>query len=313
MPLRILIVEDFEKFRRYLCSVLEGDARCKVVGQACDGLEAVQKAAELKPDLILLDVGLPKLNGLLAAKQMRKIAPLSKILFVSQEFSFDVVEAALRSGALGYIHKLHVSSELLSGIEAVNQGRYFVSGALKEKFRKTNNGPPVRHEVQLYSHDALLMEGFADFAATELRAGKATIVAATELHRAGVLERLEAKSVDVDHAIATGMLIPLDAAEMLSKFMSDEMLDPDHFFEFMDALIGTATRVAPSVAVCGEIAPRLLAAGKPVQALRLEELSDIAVHGFHLNTLCGYVLNGFEADNDILQSICAEHSVIHSR
>lgn len=293
--------------------MLEGDARCKVVGEACDGLEAVQKAAELKPDLILLDVGLPKLNGLLAAQQMRKIAPLAKILFISQEFSFDVVEAALRSGALGYIHKLHVSSELLSGIEAVNQGRYFVSGALKEKFRKTNSGLPVHHEIQFYSHDALLMEGFADFAATELKAGKATIVVSTELHWAGILERLEARSVDVEHAIATGMLIPLDAAETLSKLMGDEMPDPDRFFELMESLIGTATRIAPRVAVCGEIAPQLLSAGKSVQALRLEQLWDIAVHGFHLNTLCGYVLIGFEADNEIFQSICAEHSAAHSQ
>ena len=276
-------------------------------------MEAVQKAAELQPDLILLDVGLPKLNGLLAAKQMRKVAPLAKILFVSQEFSFDVVEAALRSGALGYIHKLHVSSELLSGIETINRGRYFVSGALKEKFRKTNGGSPVRHEIQLYSHDALLMEGFADFAYTELGAGKATIVVATELHRAGILERLEARNVDVDHAIAIGMLIPLDAAESLSKFMGDEMPDPDHFFEFMESLVGTATRVAPRVAVCGEISPQLLAAGKSVQALRIEQLWDIAVHAFHLNTLCGYALNGFEADNDIFRSICAEHSIVHSQ
>ena len=84
------------------------------------------------------------------------------------------------------------------------------------------------------------------------------------------------------------------------------------FFEFMDTLIGTATRIAPRVAVCGEIAPQLLAAGKSVQALRLEELWDIAVHGFRLNTLCGYALNGFEADNEIFQSICAEHSAVHS-
>ena len=292
--------------------MLEGDDRCKIVGQASDGLEAVQKAAELNPDLILLDVGLPKLNGLLAAKQIRKVAPSAKILFVSQEFSFDVVEAALRSGALGYIHKLHVSSELLCGIEAINQGRYFVSGVLKEKFHKTKGGAPVHHDLQLYSHDELLVEGFAHFAATELRAGKATIVVATESHRAGVLERLKARNVDVDRAIAAGMLIPLDAAETLSKFMANDRPDPDHFFEFMDTLIGAATRVAPNVAVCAELAPQLLAACKPVQALRLEELSDIAVHGFRLNALCGYALSGFEADNEVIQDICAEHSAVHS-
>jgi len=311
--LRILVVDDFEKFRRYLCSLLEQDARLKVVGQASDGLEAVQKAAELKPDLVLHDVGLPRQNGVQTAKQLRKIAPLAKILFISQEFSFDVVEAALRSGALGYIHKLHVSRELLPGIEAVNRGRYFVSGILKEKFCETKGGSPLHHEIQLYSHDALLMEGFADFAAAELGAGKATIVAATELHRAGILERLKSRSVDVDDAVEKGTLIPLDAAETLSRFMRDDMPDPDRFFEFMDALIGAALRMAPRVAVCGEIAPQLLAAGKPVQALRLEELSDIAVYGFRLNTLCGYALNNFEADNEILRSICAEHSAVHTQ
>jgi len=311
VPLRILVVDDFEKFRKYLCSFLDQDARFNVVGQASDGLEAVQKAAELKPDLVLLDVGLPGLNGVQVAKQLRKIAPLAKILFISQEFSFDVVEAALRSGALGYIHKLHVSKELLPGIEAVNRGKYFVSGILKEKFGETNGAPPLRHEIHLYSHDALLVEGFADFAAAELGAGKATIVAATELHRTGILERLKARSVDVDDAVARGTLIPLDAAETLSKLMSNDVPDPDRVFEFMDSLIGTATRSAPRVAVCGEIAPQLLAAGKPVQALRLEELWDIAVHGLRLNTLCGYALNGFEADNEIFQSICAEHSSVH--
>ena len=181
MPLRILIVDDFEKFRRYLCSALEQDRRFEIAGQACDGMEAVQKAAELQPDLVLLDVGLPKLNGVQAAKQLRKVAPLTKVLFISQEFSFDVVKAALRSGALGYIQKLNVARELLPGIEAVLEGRYFVRGTVKEKFRETNGGSPVRHELRLYSHDALLVKGFADFAAAELGAGKATIVAATRV------------------------------------------------------------------------------------------------------------------------------------
>jgi DNA-binding NarL/FixJ family response regulator len=310
MPLRILIVEDFERFRRYLCSALEQDSRFEIVGQACDGMEAVQKAADLKPDLVLLDVGLPKLNGVQAAKQLGKVAPLAKILFISQEFSFDVVKAALRSGACGYIQKLNVAKELLPGIEAVLGGRYFVRGTVKEKYRETNGDSPVPHEIHLYSHDALLVEGLANFAAAELGAGKATIMAATESHLTGILERLKARSVDVDDAVARGTLIPLDAAETLSKLMSDDMPDPDRFFEFMDSLIGTAARSAPGVAVCGEIAPQLLAAGKPLQALRLEELWDIAVHGFHLNTLCGYALNGFDPDNEIFRGICAEHSAV---
>src|SRR3954449_9558524 len=92
----ILVVEDHEPFRRYLCSRLEQCADFQVSGQASDGLEGIQKAQELQPDLILLDVGLPKVNGLQAARQIRKLAPLAKILFISQEFSFDIVEAALK-------------------------------------------------------------------------------------------------------------------------------------------------------------------------------------------------------------------------
>jgi DNA-binding NarL/FixJ family response regulator len=310
MPLRILIVDDFEKFRRYLCSALGQDRRFEIVGQACDGMEAVQKAAELKPDLVLLDVGLPKLNGVQAARQIRKVAPVAKILVISQEFSFDVVKAALRSGALGYIQKLNVARELLPGIEAVLAERYFVPGTVKQKFRETG-GSPLRHEIQIYSNVAGLVEGFADFAATELSMGKAAIVVATPSHLAGILQALRTRNVDVERAIETGILLPRDALETMSKFMVDGMLDPEHFFDAMEALVAESTRMVPRVAACGEIAPQLFAAGETLQALNLEQLWDIAVHGFHLETLCGYALKGFESAGEIFRSICAEHSAIH--
>jgi DNA-binding NarL/FixJ family response regulator len=312
MPLRILIVDDFEKFRRYLCSVLEQDRRFEIVGEACDGMEAVQKAAELKPDLVLLDVGLPKLNGVQAARQMHKVAPLAKILFISQEFSFDVVKAALRSGAgaLGYIQKLNVAGELLPGIESVLAGRYFVRGTVKHKFREPG-GSPCRHEIQVYSDDAGLVKGFADFTATELSVGKAVIVVATPSHLAGILQALRARNVDVDRAIETGILFPRDAYETLSKFMVDGRLDSECFFDAMEALIAESTRVIPRVAACGEIAPQLFAADETLQALNLEKLWDIAVHGFNLDTLCGYALKGFENAGEIFRSICAEHSAVH--
>jgi len=273
-------------------------------------MEAVQKAAELKPDLVLLDVGLPKLNGVQVARQVRKVAPPAKMLFISQEFSFDVVKAALRSGALGYIQKLNVARELLPGIEAVLAERYFVRGTVKQKFRETG-GSTLRHEIQVYSDDAGLAEGFADFTATALSAGKAVIVVATASHLAGVLQGLRARNVDVERAIEKGILLPRDAAETMSKFMVNGMLDPEHFFDAMEALVAESTRIVPRVAACGEIAPQLFAAGETLQALRLEQLWDIAVHGFHLDTLCGYALKGFESAGEIFRSICAEHSAVH--
>jgi len=126
----ILVVEDYEPFRRFVCSTLAKRREIHIVGEVSDGLEAVQKAQELQPGLILLDVGLPTLNGIGAARQIREISPESKILFVSQEFSSDVVQEALSLGALGYILKTNAGIELLAAVEAVCQGRRFVSAGL---------------------------------------------------------------------------------------------------------------------------------------------------------------------------------------
>jgi|SRR5579863_8244948 DNA-binding NarL/FixJ family response regulator len=126
MSVRVLVVEDFEPFRRFIHDTLRG-TELQVVGEVFDGKEAVRKAEELRPDLILLDIGLPTLNGIEAARQIRKLAPESKIVFVSQESSADVIEEALNLGAMGYIVKAHAGSGLLAAMEVVRQGGRFVS------------------------------------------------------------------------------------------------------------------------------------------------------------------------------------------
>ena len=105
MCVRLLIAEDFADFRRLIGSTLSQRPDLRVICEVCDGEDAVRKAAELKPDLILLDIGLPTLNGLDAAQQIRKIVPQSKIIFVTQEFSPDIVQQALGLGASGYVLK----------------------------------------------------------------------------------------------------------------------------------------------------------------------------------------------------------------
>jgi DNA-binding NarL/FixJ family response regulator len=127
---RVLVVDDYEPFRRFLCSTLKKRPDLQVIGEAADGLDAIEKAAELRPDLIVLDLGLPGLNGIEAARRIRKLSPQCKILFVSQESSADVVQEALELGALGYVVKTQAGSELLAAVEAVLQGRQFVSGGV---------------------------------------------------------------------------------------------------------------------------------------------------------------------------------------
>lgn len=129
-PLRTLIVDNFADFRRYLSSILQRKTQCEVIGQASDGLEAVQKAEELQPDLILLDLSLPTLNGMEAARRIREISPNSKILFLSQDSSAEIVQEALRLGAQGYLLKSE-ATELPLAVDAVTQGTWFVSRRLK--------------------------------------------------------------------------------------------------------------------------------------------------------------------------------------
>jgi DNA-binding NarL/FixJ family response regulator len=127
---RILVVEDHEKFRHLVVSKLQETPQFQIVGQACDGLDAVHKAEKLQPDLILLDIGLPSLNGLDAARRIRTLSPESKILFLSQESSVEVVQIALNLGALGYLLKADAGRDLLEAIDAISRDEKFVSAAL---------------------------------------------------------------------------------------------------------------------------------------------------------------------------------------
>jgi DNA-binding NarL/FixJ family response regulator len=103
----------------------------QVVCEASDGLAAIEKAQELKPDLILLDIGLPKLNGIETARQIRKLAPNSTILLSAND-DLEIAGKALDVGGSGYVVKSHAESDLLRAVQAAIQGKRFVSSSLRE-------------------------------------------------------------------------------------------------------------------------------------------------------------------------------------
>jgi DNA-binding NarL/FixJ family response regulator len=135
--LRILLVDDYEQFRQFIRLMFRG-TEFSIVEEAADGLEAIHKAEELQPDLVILDIGLPRLNGIEAARQIRTVAPKSRILFVSQERDEDVIQEALNLGALGYVHKSLARRDLLPAAEAVIAGREFVSLGSSDAGVRTN-------------------------------------------------------------------------------------------------------------------------------------------------------------------------------
>ena len=129
-PIRILLVDNFAPFRRLVRSILTKQPALQVIGEVPDGLGAIQKAEELQPDLVLLDLDLPLMNGFEATRQIRQISAASKLLFVCEDRAFEIAREALRLGAGGYVLKSDVVAELLPAIEAVLQGKRFISADL---------------------------------------------------------------------------------------------------------------------------------------------------------------------------------------
>src|SRR5215471_7910758 len=146
-PIRVLVVDDYERWRRFIRLTLLVQERLQIVGEATDGPEALQQVQELQPDLILLDIGLPTSNGIEVARRIRDVSPKSRILFLSENRSPDIVEAALSTGAGGYVVKSVAASELLRAVNMVLEGGRFVSSNVAgydptaSEDEQTNNQP----------------------------------------------------------------------------------------------------------------------------------------------------------------------------
>jgi DNA-binding NarL/FixJ family response regulator len=334
----VLVVDDYEPFRRFVCSTLGKRQDLQVIGEASDGLEAVRKAEELKPDLIVLDIGLPRLNGIEVARCIRKLCPKCKILFMSQGSSADVVQEAFRLGATGYVVKADAGSDLLAAVEAVCQSRRFISKSLDNRISAPDTQAPTQllegevppsiaskrakithsHEVQFYSDDAAFLFGLTCFIEAALKAGNPVIVVVTELHRESLLQRLLLHGVDAATAIKQELYIPLDVHEALSTFMVNDLPDSVRFLMAFGDLLSSAAKAQKGthsrVAACGEFAPTLWAQGKVDAAIQVEHLTDEVAKTRSVDILCGYVLSSFpqEQVSHIYERICPEHSAVRS-
>jgi DNA-binding NarL/FixJ family response regulator len=241
LSVRVLVVDDYEPFRRLIRSMLEGPI-FRVIGEASDGLQAIQMATLVQPDLILLDVGLPKLDGVKAAEQIRQSAPRCRILFLNQDPSLDMARRALDLGALGYLHKTR-AAELLPAIDSVLAGELYVSTSLenREFTRPASIWARDRHEVEFYSADQNFLAKASAFVAAALRAGDPAVVVATKSHREGLLHKLKGDGLDIDRAVQRGAYLSLDAGELLSGVMRGDFVDGVRAFEGFSRLIKSAS------------------------------------------------------------------------
>lgn len=317
---------------------MQGRPELQIICEVADGLEVVEKVQDLQPELVLLDIGLPRLNGIEAARQIRSLSPYSKVLFVSQESSADIVQAALETGAVGYVIKADAGFELVAALDAVLRGETYVSKGLaghdlrivpdRSALHRVEMHPGLaphrqqgipsrhRHEVGFYSDDRSLLDGITHFLGTALKNGSAAIVIATELHRDKILARLHAYGLNMSAAIQQGRYVPLDSAEAVSPFMVNGLPELDQFYRVTGDLIARAAKSVNGdhtrVAACGEGALLLWEQGNAEGAVRLEHLWDEIARSYGVQIFCGYPLSSFQgrAGRHTFGRICAEHSAV---
>lgn len=123
--IRVLVVDDFKEWRRFVVSKVRQEWEVEIVGEAADGLEAVEKASKLEPELILLDIGLPGLNGIEVARRILQATPKTRIVFLSENYSREIAEEALHTGAAAYVVKSEAATALLPVMNAALQGMQF--------------------------------------------------------------------------------------------------------------------------------------------------------------------------------------------
>jgi DNA-binding NarL/FixJ family response regulator len=312
------MADDHEIWRHQVSLLLQARPEFQVICEVSDGLEAVQKSQELQPDVILLDIALPELNGIEAARRIRGLSPNSRIVFLTMDNSLDVVEVALSTGAQGYVWKARAPEDLFPSIDTVLRGETFVSSMIKGYRLAGTSGAmaPHHHEVLFYSEDSVFLRKLSGFIASALRAGDVAVAIATESHHEGLVQMLEARGVDVDSAVREGTYIPVDASKSLATFMVNGMPDSDQFLEIVGGLIRAAAKAGKRqhsrVAACGEISPVLWAEGNSDAAIRLEQITEQLVDTHDVDVLCAYPMNSFhgEKDEQIFHSICAQHSAV---
>ena len=335
----VLVVDDFAPWHRLVRAMLAAKKDLEIVAVAVDGLEAVQKAEQLQPDLILLDIGLPTLNGIEAARRIRKLSPKSKIIFISQQFSADMVEEAFRLGASGYLLKLDALRELFLAVDAVLRGERFVGSRLvphvitnsddehpAPSLRCAEESPlPLQkaeakrvHEVACYRDDSSFVDGFTRFIETALKKGNPAIAIVSEPHRSNILRQLQTRTGNVAVAMQKGLYISLDVNDALSTVMVNDWPDATRLFQWSGNLIREAARAAteqpPRVTICGECAPILLAQGKSGAAIQLERLWDSIAGSYDIDILCGYSFATLRRSENshIFDRIRAVHSAAYS-
>lgn len=202
MPLRILLIDDHEVVRRGLASLLRGQPDWDVCGEASDGREGIEKALQLKPEVVIVDIGMPNLNGLEATRQILKANPHIKILILTLYDSEQVVREVLDAGARGFLLKSDAARDLVAAVEALRQGKIYFSpkaaSIVMDGYLDREGATPVRSQLRskLTPREREIVQLLAEGKSSkEVAVVLGLSVKTAETHRSNIMRKLELHSV----------------------------------------------------------------------------------------------------------------------
>lgn len=303
LPVTVLIAEDFAPFREFVCRELQRRPGFQLVTVA-DGWSAVQQAEALRPAVILLDIGLPELNGLTAARHIRSRCPESRIVFLTQESSPDVVHEVLALGACGYIEKTR-AGYLLPTVEAI------IDNPSIDRQRSGDHASADRHHhVRFSRDDSALLDGIERFVGAALGAGEPAVLFATRPHWQALTERLRRWGVDIDQAVARGTLAHVDAEEIVSLVLSKGVEYCALLFRrAIESAVCAMMHSGQRVAVFGEAVSLLYASGRVDAMVELERAGNEMLRTLPIQIMCAYPLLPTERGTEF-KNICAQHTAV---
>jgi CheY-like chemotaxis protein len=305
---RVLLVDDFKPWLRYAVSAIVKDPAWTLVALASDGLDAVQQAAAHQPEVILLDIGLPSLDGLEVAQRILKRHPTVAILFVTALNSVEIAKAALAIGARGYILKPNAPNELLAAMHAIAQGGRFIGAGLGS----LSESRIVSHDVGFYTDESLLIDEYARVAGPALENGHTFMVATCAARREHLRDRLSKNGVDVERALREDRYREVDPSTMIDGVIVDGSIDERRFWTLANSLFGIGAHADGRIVACGDCAPTLLSQGNARAAIQLEYLWDEFSRAHRIDTFCGYLMSATAEHEHAVETLRAAHSCVRA-
>ena len=318
----VLIADDHDWFRRAIRTVIESEAAYRVCGEARDGIDAVDKVRHLHPDIVLMDINMPRMGGLQATEIIRREIPDCNVIIVTQNEATIAREQARSVDAKGFVTKSGVTRDLLrtmgrvamenssrlaerKGERQVNPGRDPVSAHGVTASEESEpwcgllaGAAPSDHIVQLYQDQQFLNRAVCRFAAAAITNGEGVILVPTVAHWDAFRPRLESEGVDVKAAEKRGQLTIVDADNLLPTFMRDGMPDSPVFLGLAQNVISEARGDGryPKVRWWGEMVNILWERGDVAASMQLEDQFDQLAHEQDIAIFCSFLMDNFDGD-----------------